>query len=115
MDSRIESYSFGAMKINGTTYTDDLIVFPDRIQENWRRKTGHKLELSDMHEAVAEKPDILIIGQGASGRMKVPQDLQEKVRDRGIEILIAETDDAVELYNKSAEEKKVIGVFHLTC
>jgi len=33
----IESYSFGRMKIDGVTYTSDLIIFPDheiRLVEN---------------------------------------------------------------------------------
>lgn len=115
MVSRIESYSFGAMKIDGTTYTADLIIYPDHIEKEWRRENGHKLKLKDLHGAVAEKPDILIIGQGSSGRMNVTQDLQEKLRDRGIELLVAETDDAVAMYNKTAGTKKVIGAFHLTC
>jgi hypothetical protein len=32
---RIDSYSFGVMKVDGKEYRQDLIVFPDKVRSNW--------------------------------------------------------------------------------
>ena len=37
----IESYGFGRMKIDGVTYTSDLIIFADHVKSDWWRIEGH--------------------------------------------------------------------------
>jgi hypothetical protein len=34
----IGSYDFGRITINGKHYTTDLLVFPEKIKADWRRK-----------------------------------------------------------------------------
>jgi len=58
----IESYAFGRMDVDGRPYTSDLIIFADRINDSWWRKTGHKLCLEDIEDVFKEKPEVLVIG-----------------------------------------------------
>lgn len=44
------SYSFGSITINDNKFTKDLIIYPDKINSNWRRKTGHLLTEADIVE-----------------------------------------------------------------
>ena len=67
---RIDSYSFGVMKVDGAEYTADLIIFPDRIRANWWRKQGHSLAVEDLDDVLGFKPEVLVIGKGASGLME---------------------------------------------
>ncbi|MFO7865909.1 MAG: MTH938/NDUFAF3 family protein [Candidatus Aminicenantes bacterium] len=111
----IESYSFGKMKINSDLYSKDLIVFPDRIDSPWRRKSGHCLELEDIQAILEENPEVLIVGTGYAGRMKVNEDLIRKCRELDIELIIKKTKTAMKEFNKYCSRKKTCGAFHLTC
>ena len=113
---QIESYRFGEIIINGKTYTQDLIIFPERIRTNWWRKEGHRLHLEDLTEVLEYKPEILIVGTGYDGLMKVPRELIETLEKKGIKVIVKKTKDACNEFNKYIKEKrKVIAAFHLTC
>lgn len=113
---RIDSYSFGVMKVDGAEYRRDLIVFPDKVRSNWWRKEGHSLAIEDLDEVLAFKPEVLVIGKGASGLMKVPASTQETLQEQGIEVIAANTGQAWRILNEQIEKgRKVIGAFHLTC
>ncbi|MGQ4894413.1 MAG: Mth938-like domain-containing protein [Candidatus Njordarchaeia archaeon] len=113
---QIESYRFGEIIINGKTYTQDLIIFPERIRTNWWRKEGHRLHLEDLTEVLEYKPEILIVGTGYDGLMKVPRELIETLEKKGIKVIVKKTKDACNEFNKYIKEKrKVVAAFHLTC
>ncbi len=114
---KIESYSFGKMVIDGKVYTSDLIIYPERLNPSWWRKEGHGLSLEDLEDIIKERPDVLIIGTGYHGVMKVPERTIEFLKSSGIEVIVERTEKAVEIYNKMESErsKKIVGAFHLTC
>ena len=112
----INSCSFGIMVINDKSYNSDLIIFPDKIINNWRRKKGHSLFVEDLAEVIQYKPEILIIGCGMSGIMVVPFITRDFLSNKGIHIIDANTDKACEIFNKQTKlNKKIVGAFHLTC
>lgn len=113
---KITYYSFGKIVVNGNEYTSDLIILPDRIYPSWWRKEGHSLCLEDLKEVFKTNVDTLVVGTGAYGRMRVPDEVTNELKKRGIDTYSAETGKAVELFNKFFEEgRKVAGAFHLTC
>ena len=111
----INSYSFGTITIDNQKFTTDLIIYPDHINSNWRRKTGHLLVEDDITEILDYKPEVLIIGTGASGLMKVDDKLKDKLKVLGIEFIIKKTAEAVKEYNRIHKDKKVVAALHLTC
>ena len=111
----VDSYSFGRMEISGKIYTSDLIVFPNRIDPSWWRKTGHRLCLDDLREILEEELDVLIVGTGYSGLMKVDQEVIQHAKSAGFDIVIENTKNAVEIFNTISDKKKTIAAFHLTC
>lgn len=111
----IEHYSFGKIVIDGRTYTSDLIIYPDRLDTSWWRKEGHNLQPEDLKEIIKDGPEVLIIGTGFFGVMKVPKETADFVQSKGIEIKIARTGKAIELFNDTSREKKVVAALHLTC
>lgn len=114
-EMRVEHYLFGTMTINGKMYENDLIVFPHKVFPNWWRTEGHSLALEDLKEVIEYKPDLLIIGSGASGVMKVSQGTVKALKDQGIEVIFKNTQDVVRIFNKQDSSQRVIGAFHLTC
>lgn len=111
----VESYSFGKIQISGNAYTSDLIIFPDRIDSFWWRKTGHRLCLEDLHEVFKEKFEVLIVGTGYMGLMKVDEEVLKHSATVGVELIIEYTKKAVLTYNTLFHTKKVIAALHLTC
>lgn len=113
--SMIDAYAFGRITVDGTEYRADLLLLPDRVLDSWWRKEGHNLCLEDLGEALAVKPEVLVVGQGRPGLMKVPKALVEDLERRGIEVRVAPTEQAVRTYNELAGKRKVVAALHLTC
>ncbi|NOZ26375.1 MAG: hypothetical protein GXO94_09845, partial [Nitrospirae bacterium] len=95
----IDSYSFGRIVIDGKTYTSDVLVLPQRVLSPWWRRQGHLLQMEDLSEALKERPEVLIIGCGFSGVMKVPRGLTEELEGLGMEVVAEKTTDAVRIFN----------------
>ncbi len=112
---KIEHYSFGKIIIDGKTYTSDVIIYPGRVDSSWWRKEGHYLQVIDLAGVINAEPDILIIGTGYSGVMQVPKETITYLESKGIEVHVAHTEKAVELFNGLQKDKIVIAAFHLTC
>ena len=113
----IENYSFGQILINGKKYNSDLIIFMDYIYDSWWRKEGHNLCIDDIKEIINKKPDVLIIGTGYFGLMKVLNELIENIKLSGIkQVIVKKTGDACIEYNKLDEKNNdIIAALHLTC
>jgi hypothetical protein len=109
----IQDYDFGEIKIDGTTYTNDLIILGTEIIPEWWRKKGHNLIKQDLKKVIEYKPTLLIIGKGYYGRMNVPTELTKELN---FTIRSYKTGEAIKKYNKALnKEKRIAGAFHLTC
>jgi hypothetical protein len=111
----IESYDFGAMVVDGMKYTADLILLPGRIKSSWWRKEGHKLALEDIEDILREDIEVLVIGTGFFGLIKVSSEVSQAVQSKGIVFRIEKTKQATLIFNEFAVHKKTAGAFHLTC
>ena len=111
----IDSYAFGRMVVDNQTYTSDLIIFLDRIHSSWWRRRGHNLCVGDVEDIFLEAPEVLVIGTGFSGLMKVEDEVKREAKTKGVELIIDKTKAAVQRFNELSIRKKTIGAFHLTC
>jgi len=111
----IDTYEFGRIVIGGQEYRADVVVYPDRVDASWWRAEGHSLCMADLAGALAAEPEVLVVGRGANGLMRVPEEVRQAVEARGIEIMAASTAEAVERYNALAGAKRVVAALHLTC
>jgi len=110
----IDSYSFGNMVIDGTSYANDVILHLDGIRTDWFRIEGHKLFLEDIGEYIDYRCKKLIVGTGASGMMRIMPDLVDFCKKSGIELIAHPTAQAIQVFNNS-NNTHTIGAFHLTC
>lgn len=110
----IDSYRFGEIIIDGKRYSGDVLIVEGRIID-WWRKQGHLLQIEDLEEVWGYKPDILIVGQGASGLMKIGDKVIKKCNSLGIKLISKMTSKAVEEINRTESAKKVACGLHLTC
>jgi hypothetical protein len=109
----IESYDFGRIVIDGRTYTSDVIIFPDRVLDSWWRKEGHNLDIEDLKEVIEFGPEILVVGTGYSGIMKVKDETREFLESKGIKVIVKKTKGACDILNSLGTD--AVGAFHLTC
>jgi hypothetical protein len=112
--SRIEDYTFGRIVVDGEEHRRDLIVLPGRVVGNWWREDGHGLVLSDLQEVLDELPPRLVVGTGASGRMRPDPETLRMLGERGIDVRVALTPDAVRLFGES-DPATTAAALHLTC
>jgi len=112
---KIERYHFGTIMIDGKSYHQDVIIYPEGIYHNWWRKEGHKLYFPDLSPIQNIPLDVLIVGTGAFGMMVVPEDVQIKIKKIIKELKILKTGDAVKIYNKLRNTERVAAALHLTC
>ena len=110
----IQSFSFGQIVIDGKTYRNDVIIYPDHIQAEWWRSEGHVLNKEDIEEVVAFKPDILLVGTGYGG-LKVPSETARHIQSMGIRLVVEKTEKICARYNELSPSQKVIAALHLTC
>lgn len=112
----IDSYNFGEIVIDGRRYTSDLIVFPDRVREGWWRREGHRLHIEDIEEVIREqKPEVLVVGTGYSGLMKVLPETEDYLKSKGVELIVQSTMEACKTFNRLIRIRRVVAALHLTC
>ena len=113
----IDSYRFGHIVVDGRAYSKDLIILATKIIADWWRKEGHALLPEDLKKVLAARPDLLVVGQGAQGRMSVTEETRQSLELAGIDLVSEPTERACETYNALSERKgKVVAAaLHLTC
>jgi len=112
---QIESYRFGRIVVDGQTHHKDVIILPDRVIGGWWRKEGHALHPDDLEAVFEAAPEVLVVGQGASGLMWVAQETRQALQAAGIKLVALPTKEPVEMYNATREERAVAAALHLTC
>jgi len=112
---RIIHYRPGSIQINGEKHTRDVIILPDRVVAGWWRREGHTLWPDDLGEVFTAAPEVLVVGTGNVGRMKVPDYTRQQIEAAGIELIVERTAAACQTYNALREKRRVAAALHLTC
>ncbi len=115
----IDKYTFGLVVVGGREYDYDVEVRWTGEVLRWWRKEGHIFDVEDVQRAVAQNPDVIILGTGSWGVAQVTEECKESIKEKGIELIIDKTDKAIKSFNaivqNAIEKKKVIALLHLTC
>jgi len=120
------STSFGEITINGKRYEYDVVVKKDgtvlkRPKEISAKKktTGHtpftKEELEKILSDVGDV-EVVVIGTGQSGALPIEEDVLLFLEQHCFSAFIATTPNAIfDFVELVKSDKKVVGIFHLTC
>ncbi len=110
----IDKVEFGRIKIRGKTHEEDVIIFWDG--EILERKRSHKVSEKEMEEILLKEPEVVVVGSGFGGALKVEDSAEKLCEGESVEVKILKTPEAVKEFNALLKEgKKVAGIFHLTC
>ena len=112
----IDDYRFGNIKIDGKTYRNDVKIIDGKVKPDWWRREGHKLFPEDIRDILDAKPEVLVVGTGAYGVMEVLPQTRKSLKERGIELIEAKSEQACHTYNQLLKSgKRVAFACHLTC
>jgi hypothetical protein len=111
----IENYAFGSIMIDGKEYTYDIKIVDGKILP-WKYKEHHTVLIEDLAELIKAKPELIIVGTGAYGIVKVLPDVKRSLEAKNIALICLPTDEACDEYNKAFESKRrVAAILHSTC
>jgi hypothetical protein len=109
-------YEERCIRENGSLFCRDLKIIGEKIIENWWRNEGHRVDLEDVTDVLAENPEIFVVGMGYAGFMEISNPLRSTLKDHGIQLVAEKTPEAVKSFNElHSQRKKVAAAFHLTC
>jgi len=114
---RIDAFSFGSISIDGVDYSNDVIILPDGVRAPWWREAGgHVYAPGDLQEVLDAAPEVVVLGTGYFGRVRVEDTTLEALTAAGSEVVVERTGRAVEAFNRLADEgRDVAAALHLTC
>src|SRR5258708_40269710 len=110
-------FSFGALRIDGSTYEQDVVIDRGEIRKRkkapsrkFRDEFGHT-PLS-IEEKIPWKCHRLVIGTGAYGRLTVMKERKLEAKRRHVQLVIVPTSEAIRLIEKESEANAIL---HVTC
>ncbi len=116
---RILDLSWGRMDVEGLGVGKDFKLFPGggRLWDWALSGTAHEpgIRRRDVDDLLNYGATVVVLSRGMELRLQVPQLTVEYLEARSIVVKVAETREAVRIYNELAETTMVGGVFHSTC
>src|SRR5215831_1758358 len=115
---RFKDFSFGSIRIDGTTYEHDVVIDRGEIRKR-RKKPSKKFRDQFGHtplsieEEIPWKCERLVIGTGAYGSLPVMKELKLEAERRKIDLHILPTTQAIKELEKDADRTNAI--LHVTC
>jgi hypothetical protein len=115
---KIEHFSFGNIRIDGTDYKHDIVIDRGKISKR-KKKASKPFREQYGHTPLSPHEDIpwycrrLIIGTGAYGSLPVMDEVAREAAERHVELVLLPTSEAIEKVNQGDAEANA--VLHVTC
>ena len=103
----IRSYAPGEVRIGDTVIRGSCLITVDQIIKDWRPRTAADLSIDDLQQAIALKPEVIVIGSGPRQEFPAPEVLGA-VLSRGIGCEVMDTGAACRTYNILASEGRTV-------
>ena len=110
---KINSIYFGSIIIDGRKYDHDVIVYWDG--EVRQRSSSHSFTKRELMGLLMKDPDVIVVGTGTAGLMKIDSDVHLAARMEGVDIVADKSLKAINEFNKLAKIRKVAAIIHVTC
>ncbi len=110
----INAVEFGEIEINGKKYYSDMIVWWDG-RVDYREKS-HTLGMDEFLEILKTGPEVVVVGTGMSGCVRIEEKVKELAEQKGVEIYTEISPKAKEIFNGFVKNRKrAVAVMHTTC
>ncbi|MDF1520984.1 MAG: Mth938-like domain-containing protein [Brevefilum sp.] len=119
----IDSFDWGSFVIKGEMHSADGegvgkdICIIDGIVTPWSARKGHLLKPKMVSGIIGSGIEILVIGNGVNGALKVPEKTRKAISDAGVsELIIERTPQACATFNRLYREGESVALLaHGTC
>ncbi|TYB32179.1 MAG: hypothetical protein FXF47_00125 [Candidatus Mcinerneyibacterium aminivorans] len=122
----IEKFDWGKFVVDGVEHSKNYglrkgqgkdLKIVGRNVESWKERRGHIVTKDMVNSVLKEKIDVLVIGTGFDGTLKVPKSVKNYLVENGVsEVIIKKTPDACNCYNKLYRQQRNVGLLvHGTC
>lgn len=116
---RINHISWGRMEVEGLGAGKDFKLYPGGGREWDWSETGTRhvpgIQPSDVQELLERGSRVIVLTRGMDLVLQTCPETLQLLKEKGIGVHVAETREAVALYNSLAEGQAVGGLFHSTC
>jgi hypothetical protein len=115
---RIERFSFGVIRIDGTTHEHDVVIDRGKVGKR-KKKASKKLRDAFGHtplslaEKIPWKCRRLVVGTGVYGGLPVMEEVKREAEHRDVDLVILPTAEAIETLKRDAGTTNAI--LHVTC
>jgi hypothetical protein len=112
-----EAFSFGSIRINGTSYDHDVVIDQGRIRKR-DKKPSKKFRHDFGHTPLSAEEEIpwkchrLVVGTGG-GALPVMKEVKQEARRREVELVIVPTEEAIRILEEDPADTNAI--LHVTC
>jgi hypothetical protein len=118
---KIDQVSWAKISVSGNDFFQVLLLGQKVIERDVDKLrklfgTSHQVGSWEWKRLLEKGPEIILIGNGWEGALKVDEEAKKKVISLGIELKILITPKAVEEYNQLVKSgKRVNALIHTTC
>ena len=116
---RVTAVSWGRIEVEGLGEGKDVKLYPGGGREWDWAETGTRhnpgIQPADVEELLEHGATTVVLSQGMDKMLNVDPATLEYLDQRSVTVHVAQTREAVEIYNKLAGHAPVGGLFHSTC
>jgi hypothetical protein len=112
-----QAFSFGSIRINGTSYDHDVVIDRGRIRKR-DKKPSKKFRDDFGHTPLSAEEEIpwkchrLVVGTGG-GALPVMKEVKQEARRREVELIVVPTQEAIRILREDPKDTNAI--LHVTC
>jgi len=112
-----EAFSFGSIRINGTTYEYDVVIDRGHVRQR-NKKPSKKFRSAFGHTPLSIQEDIpwkcrrLVVGTG-TGALPIMDEVKREAARREIDLVILPTAEAIKMLQENSD--KTNAILHVTC
>lgn len=117
---RITGFGWGRTEVEGADVAyKDAKLWPGGSRAWDWNETGTEhvpgIQPADVRELVDAGAEVVVLSRGQHERLQVQEETIGYLEERGVEVHVLATDEAVERYNELAEERPAAALIHSTC
>jgi hypothetical protein len=120
MKPKLEGTGFGWIDVDGERISHDILIRLDGEVIKRKKKlskeiygTSHTISQTEAEYIYQEGAELLLIGGGQFGRVKLSPEAAAYFGSKGLEVQIQKTPQAAKRWNETPSG--TIGLFHITC
>lgn len=111
--------SWGHMEVEGVGTGKDFKLYPGGgVEWDWALTgTRHSpgIQPADVEDLLARGATTVVLSRGMEQRLEIDPRTHKLLAERRVTVHVAETTEAVRIYNELAATEAVGGLFHSTC